>query len=144
MIRSSVFGIKKTAKAFFSSKYKATPLRQLYRFDLKIYGSDRLDSRLRGNDEAGILSRYKPENSNNINIREMQGAETPRHFRKCPGAPCADTAEKPCCQMVGPAGFEPATSTAPWWRATGLRYGPSFKIYSVIRETSKEIPSFQN
>ena len=29
--------------------------------------------------------------------------------------------------MVGPTGFEPATSTAPWWHATGLRYGPKQK-----------------
>lgn len=27
--------------------------------------------------------------------------------------------------MVGPSGFEPPTSTAPSWRATKLRYGPT-------------------
>lgn len=31
-------------------------------------------------------------------------------------------------EMVGPTGFEPATSTAPWWHATGLRYGPKKNI----------------
>ena len=29
--------------------------------------------------------------------------------------------------MVGPTRFEPATSTAPWWHAAGLRYGPKQK-----------------
>ena len=33
--------------------------------------------------------------------------------------------------MVGPTGFEPATSTAPWWRATGLRYGPTREKFSL-------------
>ena len=44
----------------------------------------------------------------------------PRHFLKCPNTESWQFAKS----MVGPTGFEPATSTTPWWRATGLRYGP--------------------
>ena len=57
MVRSSVFGIKKSAKAFFSSKYKATPLRHLYRFDLKF---------------PALPPCIDPENSSVINISNRQ------------------------------------------------------------------------
>jgi hypothetical protein len=29
-------------------------------------------------------------------------------------------------ELVGPTGFEPATSTTPRWRATRLRHGPTY------------------
>ncbi len=42
--------------------------------------------------------------------------------------------------MVGPTGFEPATSTTPRWRATGLRHGPTIVIIMCTREDSNPQP----
>jgi hypothetical protein len=43
-------------------------------------------------------------------------------------------------KMVGPTGFEPATSTTPRWRATRLRHGPT---YSGITWELNSVPEFK-
>ena len=36
--------------------------------------------------------------------------------------------------MVGPAGFEPTTSRPPDGRATRLRYGPNYFLFSILKD----------